>query len=226
MPKFVKILMLFSMLICVSSSYAKVSNYIGLDYNVRIMEGRDRYNYATSDVFPKTYHGFELYAAHRFDNDVGLSLSWEQTAYSDNSHVFSNGEHFIAIDQVAGNVARIQSRVEVIHFDVNGYFNVTDNFEVMGQMGLGLTRVTMHAYLTASGVTTNMMPSNNFDNLVPRVGLGLQYFSPWHIGIRASCNWQGMVVYNMSFLDEDGLRTKIKPFDQSWIFAIGIVGRF
>jgi hypothetical protein len=210
------------LLVACSSSYATKANYMGIDYNVRRMEGRDRYNYATSQVFPRTYHGVEVYAAHRFDNDVGLGISWEQTAFADNSYVFANNQQFINVLQSAGNVATIKSRVEVIHFDVNGYYNFTENFEALGQIGFGLTRITMEAYLLSGGVLFNMMPSNNFDNLVPRVSFGLQC----NIGIRALFNWQGTVVYNMSFMDEDGVRVKIKPFDQSWIFGIGIVGRF
>ncbi len=130
------------------------------------------------------------------------------------------------LKQTAGNVATIKSRVEVIHFDVNGYLNITEKLEALGQIGFGLTRVTMQAYLRANGLTYNLMPSNNFDNLVPRISFGMQYFLPWNIGIRAMFNWQGTVVYNMSFMDEDGLRTKLKPFDQSWIFSLGIVGKF
>lgn len=190
------------------------------------MKGRDRDNYAMNEAFPRTYHGCEVYLAHRFDNDVGISAGWEQTAFSDHSFEFTGTQNFLNGLQPAGSRVYVESRVEVAHFDVNGYYNFTDNLEALGQIGVGLTRVTAHMYLYNSGVVTNMMPSNNFDNWVPRVSLGLQYFTPWNIGIRTMFNWQGTIVYNMSLMDEDGIRTKIKAFDQSWIFSLGIVGRF
>ncbi len=66
-------------------SFADAANYVGIDYNVRQMKGRDRYNYAFEPVFPQTYHGYEVYAAHRFANDVGLGISWEQTDFAESS---------------------------------------------------------------------------------------------------------------------------------------------
>lgn len=205
---------------------AEIANYIGIDYNIRSMDGRDHDNYAMRLVLPDLYHGYEIYAAHRFNSDVGLSLGWEQTQYATQNHTFVNGENFLGDKQSAGDRTSIQARVEGIHLDVIGYYNFSDNFEAIGQLGLALMRVTMHAYAFAGGVTTNMAPSNNFDNLVPRISFGLQYFTRYKVGLRMMGSWQGTNMYNMSLTDEDGVRSKIKPFQQSWIFSIGIVGKF
>lgn len=220
-----KITLAMALLISVDA-FADAANYVGVDYNIRKMRGRDHSNYSMAAALPDIYHGYEVYAAHRFANDVGLSIGWEQTKNEAKKHVFSANENFVSEPQAAGNVSSVTARVEVIHLDLNGYYNFTENFEAIGQIGMGLIRVSMDASVLSGGVSRNLYPSNNFDNVIPRISFGLQYFTKLHIGIHSMISWQGTDLTHMSFTDADGLRNKIKPFSESWLFSIGIVGKF
>ena len=205
---------------------AAEGNYVGVDYIHRVMMGRDRYAYAMRLVLPESYNGFQVYAAHRFDNDVGLSLGWEQSSISRQNHTFAANETFLGDTQSAGDRTSVSSRVQAINLDVTGYFDFFGSFEAVGSLGFALIRADMTGSTYAAGITRNMSPSRNFDNLIPRIGAALQYFTKYNIGMRIFGVWEGTNVYHMRFTDEDGLRLNIKPFKQSWQFGLGIVGKF
>lgn len=219
------------MIFCLVASFgAQAISYVGIDYNIRTMDGRDRKNYAMRLVLPNTYQGFEVYAAHRFENDVGLSLGWQQTGVSSRNHLFTAGEDFLGDPQSAGDLSSIQARVQALHLDLMGYINISENVEALGQIGVALMRVGMNGSIRANGVTSNLYPTRSFENLIPRFGLGLQYFPcqmKWcHLGLRVLVNWEATSLYNMSFVDDDGVSSNIKPFKSSWVYAFGIVGKF
>ncbi len=219
------------LIILLFTSYsANSSNYVGLDYNIRPIEGRDRNGYAMRQVLPQIYHGFEVYAAHRFDNDVGLSLGWQQSRVEDRNHTFTAGEAFLGDPQNAGDRTSIRGRVQALHIDLTGYLNVTDNVEAVGEIGVALMRVAMNGTIQSGGVTTNLAPSRNFGNIIPRLGLGIMYFptvfDKIKMGVRALINWEATDMYHISMVDDDGVRASFKPFKSSWVYSVGLVGKF
>lgn len=212
--------------LAITSVTAAEINYVGVDYLYRSMDGRDRNGYAMREVLPDYYNGFQVYAAHRFANDVGLSLGWEQSTVSRQNHIFAANETFLGDTQNAGDSSSINARIQAINMDVTGYIGFWDSFEGVGYLGFALMRADMYGATAAAGVTRSMAPSRNFNNLIPRIGMAVQYFTKYCIGFRVFGVWEGTNVYHMRFTDEDGLRRNIKPFDQSWQFGLGIVGKF
>lgn len=202
------------------------AHYAGIDYIATNLPGRDHDNYAMRLTLPQYYHSFQVYAGHRFDNDVGLNIGWQQSKVQHQYHTFVAGETFLGDPQQAGDRSSISSRIQAINFDVTGYINVTESFEAVGILGVALMRANMNGTVYAKGVTNNLFPSKNFNNFIPRVGMVLQYFFPLNIGIRILGYWEGTDLYRMKFTDDDGIRCYIKPFRQSWSLGFGIVGKF
>lgn len=204
---------------------ADAKSYVGIDYNWRLMEGRDRDGYSMNQTLGDHYQGVEIYAAHRFSNDVGLSIGLLETEKDTQGHIFNAGELFLGPPQSAGDRSSITTRIQELHLDVNGYYDASDNFELLGQLGFGIMRPNMQATLVASGVSMNLNPSNKYE-WIPRMAFGMQYFLPYNIGIRGLLSWEGTNLYSLKINNEDGVQMNIRPFKQSWSFAIGLVGRF
>lgn len=209
------------------SSIGTVSaaNYVGLDYKMRRMIGRNTATYDLHRVLPKSYSGAEFYVGHRFDNDVGLTLGIDRSRSATRNHTFAANEPFLGDKQQAGDRTVIKAKIHATHLDLNGFHNYNKNFEAIGQIGIAMMRVSMDATTYAAGVGRSMAPSKKY-RIIPRLGFGLQYFSDIGIGVRGLLNWEGTNFYRMRLTDEDGVRRSVKPFRHSWVFSIGVVGRF
>lgn len=222
----IRFTILLTALLCSATAIASTpANYVGIDYLYRNMQGRNHNNSTMGNVLGHDYNSLDIYLAHRFNSDVGISLGYEESKTVKQNYTFSAGEMFLGDRQNAGDTSSMQTRLQEIHFDVNGYYNSTDNFELLGQLGLGLMRTNMQGSVVASNITTNLNPSNNFE-IVPRISFGMQYLFGGKIGLRGLVSWEGTNMYVLKINDEDGSRMSIKPFKQSWTVGIGLVGKF
>jgi hypothetical protein len=224
--KFKQIMFLGLLLTSMVVNAADPKNYVGIDYKIRSMKGRNLNSNVMSNIFPKSYSSTEVYAAHRFDNDVGLSIGLEKSKTEKKNYTFGAGELFMNDTESAGDRTSVRAHIQAAHFDVNGYYNFNEKFEAIGQLGLALMHVAMDASFTsAAGVTSNMGPSSNYQ-VIPRVGVGAQYFMWRNFGVRGLLNWEGTNMYRLKITDDDGIRRNIKAFRQSWSAVIGLVAKF
>lgn len=213
-------------LLCVcANAWAIQTNYVGIDDKYRVMHGKNTVNSAMRQVLPSTYNGAEIYYERRFDNNVGINVTFEQSQRKTETHVFSNNEDFLGTTQNSGDVTVFSNKVQAGQFNLVGYLNFLQKFEAIGQLGFLIMRTEMDGTLTASGVTTNLAPSRSYA-FIPRVGLGLQYFIFKYVGLRASAAWEDTGLYRLKITNQDGLRSTIRPFNDSWCFTGGIVVKF
>lgn len=201
-------------------------NYVGIDYKYLRMPGRNAGGYAFKPVIGEHYNGGEIYAAHRFTNDVGLSLGWEQSNKITNDYVFYNNQIFLNGTQPAGTSSHITNKIRALNFDVTGYYEITKRFEAVGGLGFALMQAYMTGIVTTGSTTSyNLNPEHNYQ-LIPRVSFSLQYFLIQNFGIRATLGWEFTNMYRAAMTDSTGVRGKIRPFQNSWTAAIGFVARF
>ena len=202
--------------------HADAATYFGLDFKHRIMKGKKADSYDTRKVLVHDYPGAVFYVGRRFDNDVGLSLGIEQSKLVSKNYIFAANEAFSGPLQKAGDMVRIENKMQALHFDLNGFYEVNSHVEAIGQLGVALMRAKMDATVIASGVATNMQPSRRY-RLIPRVGLGLQYIGKRRVGIRGLVNWEGTHSIRMKLRDDDGVTRSIRPFKHSLAFSLGLV---
>lgn len=207
-------------------SNALVENYLGIVYKYRHMPGRTTSTYSTEQALPARYNGGEIYYEHRFFDDVGVHIGYEQSA---NKHIdfgFSNNQLFIGPPMQAGSSSSTDTRIRAVQFDMVGYLNLLKNFEAVGQFGFSLLYADINAYILTSGVTYNTAASKGY-KFVPRVSFGAQYFfGQTRFGVRVVGDWEGTNLYRMKMTDDDGVRHTIRPFKQSWCVTAGLVLRF
>jgi len=210
----------------VSVSFAaNATDYLGVDYKYRSMKGRSAANYNLRQVLSKTYSSAEIYFMHRFYNNVGINLGYEQSKKENKRHTFSANELYLGDTQNAGDQIFTHARIKAGHLDVVGFYEVSNKVDAIGQLGLAIMQVAITGNTIANNVTASIVASRNY-RVIPRIGLGMQYFPIKHLGVRATLNWEGTNMYRIYMTDEDGVRRSVKPYKQSWSAAIGLVGRF
>jgi hypothetical protein len=218
---------LFLILSCyLACATADEANYFGINYKYRYMRGDNTASYEMRQTLPSAYNGGEVYYAHRFKNDVGLSFGYEQSKIEKQIYAFTQNQIFITDKQNAGDVSVLSNRIQAGQFDLVGYITVFKDIEAIGQIGFSIMRADMNGTVQTSGVTTNIAPSRSY-GFVPRVGLGLQYFfGNDRFGIRAMLDWEETGLYRLKVTDYDGVRRTIRPFDESWCGTAGLVIKF
>lgn len=210
-------------LICISSSvFAVVEDYIGISYKNRSMHGHNTSTYDTRTILPNDYRGGEVYYMHRFADDVGVYVGYEQSQKEYKSYVFSVGQLFLGSPQQAGDTSVTRTSIKALQFDMVGFIDVLRCFEAIGQFGFSIMHADMSGTITSNGVTTNLAPGDCY-KFIPRLSLGLQYFLyKRKFGIRLMGDWEGTNLYRMNMTDDDGVRYSIRPFKQSWCFMLGV----
>ncbi len=211
------------LLCCCSIALAEPTNYFGALYKYRHMPGRTTSSYSTEQVLPSHYNGAEIYFAHRFADDVGVHVGYEQSENKQINYVFSANQPFIGPPMQAGNTSSTNTRIRAVQFDMVGYVNFIKNLEALGQFGFALLNADMKAYVYTSGATYNLAPSKGY-KFVPRLSIGMQYFiANSRFGLRVMGDWEGTNMYRMKLTDDDGVRQSIKPFKASWCVTAGLV---
>ena len=201
------------------------SNYVGLDYKYRASQGRRAANYNVRQSMAKSFSSAEIYAIHRFDNNVGINVGYEQSANAKRNHTFAANELFLGNTQNSGDSSFTRIKIRAGHFDVVGFIDLNDKWEALGQLGVALMQFNIHGYTRVGGVTTSLAASQTY-RFIPRIGLGLQYFPITHFGVRCLLNWEGTNMYRTYVTNDDGVRMSIRPYTQTASVALGIVGKF
>lgn len=222
--KLKKIILLVSILGC-SNTWSATTNYLGIDYKNRSMNGHGTDTYTVRDVLPSSYNGAQIYYARRYDSNVGFDVGYEQSQNKSQTHYFANNDTFLGVPQSNGDYTVFNNRIRAVQFDIVGYVNFLFKIEAIGQLGFSIMQADMTATGTVNGITTNLAPSKTY-NFIPRIGLGVQYFGNSNIGFRALVNWEETNNYRLNITDEDGVRRTIAPFSQSWCFMLGIIAKF
>lgn len=210
-----------------ASNAAFAINYFGIDYKYRDMNGHSSNTYTMRDVLGSSYNGAQVYYARRYDSNVGFDVGYEQSQNKSQTHVFSSGDTFLGVNQSAGASTVFSNRIRALQFDLVGYVNFVYKLEAIGQLGLSLMQADMTGTGTTNVITTNFAPSKTW-NLIPRIGLGVQYFAfgSGNIGLRALVNWENTGSYRLKITDESGVRRTIGPFENSWSYMVGVVAKF
>lgn len=196
-------------------------NYIGLDYKFRRMDGRSADTYNMSNALSDRYEGGQIYAIHRFENNVGLGLGFEQSKKRTSQYVFSAGELFTGTQQ-ANDVSEISTVLRAIQLNLLGYLNYTPRFAAVGQLGLSLFNADMQGVLKANNLVMDLAPHGRW-MVIPTIGFGLQYLLNGMFGIRGMITWEGTETYEIDINNDDGVRRKIRPFDSSWAAVLGVI---
>lgn len=205
------------------------TNYVGVDYKYRWMQGHQSNNYSMREVLPSTYQGGQVYYSRRYPSNVGFDIGYEQSQIETQSYVFSAGENFLGVSQGLGDSAVFTNRLRALQFDLVGYMNFFKHLEMVGQLGFAVMQADMMGTGIRSGSMYNLAPNTTY-NLIGRIGFALQYFllqvGSNSFGVRASGTWEGTGNYRLDITDEAGRRREIAPFNHGWSYALGIVSKF
>lgn len=216
-----------SLLICMSYTVCALEcNYFGVDYKYRHMHGRSSGGYSMRQSLPTNYNEGEIYYIHRFKSDVGINIGYEQSQNKKQTYVFSANQEFLGNPQYAGDVSYIRNKLQAAQFDMVGYIDFGKQIELLGQFGFSIMHADMSGTIRSLNITTNLAPSKSYA-FIPRLSLGIQYFiMKSNIGIRLMGTWEGTRLYRLKMTDDDGVRHTIRPFNQSWCYSVGLVGKF
>lgn len=214
------------LLCCCATGFAAPSEYLGIMYKYRHMPGRTTSSYSTEQVLPSHYNGVEIFLEHRFIDNVGVHIGYEQSENKHINYVFSNNQPYIGPPMQAGATSATSTIIRAVQFDMVGYLAFTKRLEAVGQFGFALLNADVNAYLYTSGVQYNLAPSKGY-KFVPRLSLGLQYFfGNSRFGAKVVGDWEGTNMYRMKMTDDDGVRHNLRPFKQSWCWTVGLVVKF
>ncbi len=213
-------------LLCASLPLSARTEYLGVSYKLRTMQGHDAANYYLQPALPNKYNGGEAYFTHRFDNDVGIYIGYEQSRFETKYSLFLPGQQFVGPPPNVDSQSYTRTSIRAIQLDMVGFLEILKLFDAVGQFGLAIMSADMDATLAYSGNTINLDPAYRY-KIIPRLSLGLMYFIfKSNFGIRVMGDWEGTNLYRMKITDDDGLRYTIRPFKQSWCLSGGVVVRF
>lgn len=211
-------------LVCACSSLsAKTENYLGASYKYRSMRG---HSYDMRLITPDYYHGGEVFYAHRFDNDVGVHIGYEQSKNTTYTHVFTSGQQLLGIPQVPGSISVTDTTIKALQLSMVGYIEIFKKIELIGQFGFSLMRAELSGTVTSAGVVHNLLPGSDI-RFIPTLGFGMQYFLfNSMFGIRLLGDWESTNLYRLNITDADGVSSTVNPYKESWCFTVGVVVRF
>lgn len=177
------------------------------------------------ELFPYVDHSFNIYVGTRINGYFGVDFGFEQSDRVQNGKVFDGSELYFAKREVNLDAANVNMRLRDVHLDINFYWEVWRNFELIFMGGLALLHIDTHINHLTSG--TWIEYRNESENkAMGRLGIGAQYNILPCLGIKFLVNSEPDGRINDVGFDELDNYYDITPYKTAISYNIGIVYSF
>lgn len=164
--------------------------YIGFDYVKTLVEFSEKED---KDVLEDSLDSFAVSIGSRFHKYFGAEIYFQQSADGEKEVNYFLGQKRVNADT--------KINYKSYGLDMLAYLPATDNFSLLGSVGVGYYDMEAEAELLGVSAKTSE------DNLGPRLGIGAQLDLSEHFAIRAMARYS----------DPD-----IEDIDNLWEFSFGV----
>lgn len=231
----IRILLVSILFLSINSTYAdnryKLSNkyepYLGIEYKNHFLEGKGDWE----RVLPKEYNSGKLFIGAKFTKYFGIELGYTSAIRKTQNASLASGEIFLG--DVVPDLVTLNTTTKVKpvswDLDLNGYFPIQDNFDLIATLGLALNKIDINSDLTVQVIGTDIddavINAKAKPTIIPRLGLGSEN-KFGNFRIRARILWEntGKIRLKDAGLDENDPRDAFKDsfgFSLSLIYNLG-----
>jgi hypothetical protein len=181
-------------------------------------------NFDYEKIFPRIEDGFSVYVGSRVNGYFGFDVGYEQSVVKSRSYEYIGGELVFAVPEAARNASDTHIRLRSGFLDLNFYWEVLRQFEVLFIVGTALVTPQAHImHLTASTGTWLEYREDVDPKWMGRFGLGAQYNIMPCLGIKASIMWEPTNRIDYVGYDENNNFFDVHPYTHATMVNLGIV---
>ncbi len=198
--------------------------HLGIDYKWWGIEPRERYD----DIFPHINHAFNFYVGTRINGYFGFDFGWEESERATENHTYLGtdiGETFFAQPQLPFTSTSINMRIRDFHFDLNFYWEVWRNFELIFMGGVAFWHIDSHINHLANDNWVEFINESE-NKTMGRIGLGFQYNVIPCLGLKFMILSDPGIRINDIGRDQDKRFYDIHPYKTAVAFNLGFVYSF
>lgn len=197
------------------------SPHIGFDYKWWGLEPNETYE----DIFPYIDHALNVYVGTRINGYFGFDIGFEESTRKEQSYTFDGTELVFVSVENPGDATNINMRLRDIHLDINFYWEVARNFELIFMGGLALLHIDTHINHLTSG-TWQEFRNESENKAMGRIGLGAQYNILPCFGIKFLINSDPGIRINDFGFDQNRQFYDITPYKTAISYSLGVVYSF
>lgn len=215
---------LISTFVAPSTSFAAFwAPHIGVDYKWWGLEPA----WAYEDTFPRIDHGYNFYVGTRINGYFGTNIGYEESTRKKIGEQFEGGEVIFVSPELAGNATDINLRIRDFHLDINFYWEVWRNFEIIFMGGLAMWHIDSHInHLNVNNGAWIEYRNESENKAMGRIGLGMQYNIMPCLGIKFLVNSDPGIRVNVSGFDENDNFYSFSPYKTAISYSLGMVYSF
>ncbi len=195
--------------------------HIGVDYKWWGLE--PAYTYV--DIFPRLDHGYNFYVGTRINGYFGTNIGYEESTRKQQGHQYEGGEIIFVLPENTADATDINMRVRDFHLDINFYWEVWRNFEVIFMGGLALWHIDAHINHLTNGVWTEFQNESG-NKAMGRIGLGAQYNILPCLGLKFLVNSDPGIRVNVTGHDQNHNFYSFSPYKTAISYSVGMVYSF
>ncbi|MBS0290512.1 MAG: outer membrane beta-barrel protein [Proteobacteria bacterium] len=204
------------------SSYSAFwAPHIGVDYKWWGLEPNETY----LPIFPRIDHAFNFYVGTRINGYFGIDFGYEESSRRQLSTTFEGGEIFFVEPELPYDATNITMRLKDFHMDLNFYWEVWRNFEIIFFAGLAMLHIDTHIYHLTSG-TWFEFQNESEKKAMGRIGLGFQYNILPCVGFKFFINGDPCIRINDMGFDQYDNFYSFSPYKTAISYNLGIVYSF
>ncbi len=212
---------LLSTLAPISAQAAFWAPHIGVDYKWWGLEPNEVYE----DIFPYIDHSFNFYVGTRINGYFGVDFGFEESTRKQQGYTFEGGEILFVFPENPNDATDINMRLRDFHMDINFYWEVWRNFEIIFMGGLALLHIDTHINHLTDG-TWFEFENESENKAMGRIGLGAQYNILPCLGIKFLINSDPGIRINDVGEDQNENFYSFSPYKTAISYNIGIVYSF
>lgn len=199
------------------------SPHVGADYKYWGLEPNEYYE----SLFPRINNTINFYVGTRINGYFGMDLGYEQSERREKGQTFigDGTEEFFAQIEQPRDAATIDLRLSTVHFDLNFYWEVFRQFEVVFLAGVAFLHPSTHIFHLTDGTWLEYRDEVEMKTM-GRVGIGVQYNILPCWGIKLLINWDPDIRINYNGFDQDDFSFDINPYKTSTSYNLGFVYSF
>ncbi|MBS0287531.1 MAG: outer membrane beta-barrel protein [Proteobacteria bacterium] len=195
--------------------------HIGADYKWWGLEPNEVYE----DTFPRIDHAFNFYVGTRINGYFGTDIGFEESTRKQKGQTFEGGEILFVFPENANDATDINMRIRDFHLDINFYWEVWRNFEIIFMGGLALWHIDTHINHLTDG-TWIEFKNESENKAMGRIGIGAQYNIMPCLGIKFLINSDPGIRVNDIGWDQNDNWYSISPYKTAVSYNLGVVYSF
>lgn len=200
--------------------------YIGAEYNYMSLKGKESWD----DIFPTSYNSVKLLLGSRFNKYLGVELGYARSAKRDRFANFVAGQSVLGSTVPAGGInnIRMKSRTSNWDLDLNGYYPLMNQVDLMATVGVARKRAELDGSETPqiAGTTIDESVRNATAKrkYIYRLGFGGEYTENSFV-LRGRLLWENT---SRLRLQSEGLgaNAPTKAFQNGFGVSLGVHYKF